>query len=226
MLSSFLRWLGFGLCHQLPERSFFGGGIQAPVCARDTGIYVGFVISFVVILVLHRGERPSKFPRLWAWAFFGACVAFMGWDGITSYAGLRPSTNLLRLVTGMGTGFSAAALIVPMLNDVLWNVPGHGRLFEPPLRFVLWVGSLFASTVFLWFVGPAVGVLYPLGIAASILATLTLINLVIVGMLPAFDRRATAMASLVLPTTIALLLAFVEVWAASGLRAVLTSLGG
>ena len=62
MLAEFLHWLGFGLCHQLPERSFFGGGVQVPVCARDTGIYVGFVVAFALIALVHRGERPTGFP--------------------------------------------------------------------------------------------------------------------------------------------------------------------
>ena len=80
MIAEFLQWMGFGLCHQLPERSFFGGGVQVPVCARDTGIYVGFVVAFAVIALVHSGERPKGFPRPYVWAVMGcsACFARMG----------------------------------------------------------------------------------------------------------------------------------------------------
>ena len=52
MLQGFLHWMGYGLCHQLPERSFFGGGVQVPVCARDTGIYFGVLISLALIAIV------------------------------------------------------------------------------------------------------------------------------------------------------------------------------
>ena len=45
MLAAFLHWLGLRPVPPAPERSFFGGGVQVPVCARDTGIYIGFVLS-------------------------------------------------------------------------------------------------------------------------------------------------------------------------------------
>jgi uncharacterized membrane protein len=86
VLEEIIGWLGFGLCHQLPERSFFGGGMQVPVCARDTGIYVGFIVSLVVIAVLSRGRRPSEMPP---WPFMAVGIVFvglMGLDGVTSYA--------------------------------------------------------------------------------------------------------------------------------------------
>ncbi len=88
MIAEFLQWMGFGLCHQLPERSFVGGGVQVPVCARDTGIYVGFVVAFAVIALVHRGERPREFPRPYVWAVMGVLLALLAWDGVTSYAAL------------------------------------------------------------------------------------------------------------------------------------------
>ncbi|TLM98193.1 MAG: DUF2085 domain-containing protein, partial [Actinobacteria bacterium] len=104
VLSEFLQWFGFGLCHQLPERSFFGGGYQLPVCARDTGIYVGFMVSLAVVAAIHRRERPRGFPRPAVWALLGILVALMGADGVSSYAGWRETTNALRLATGLGVG--------------------------------------------------------------------------------------------------------------------------
>ena len=62
MIQSFLHWLGFGLCHQLPERSFFGGGTQVPVCARDTGIYLGFMLSLIADLARAQGGPPPRVP--------------------------------------------------------------------------------------------------------------------------------------------------------------------
>ena len=58
-LRSLLHGMGYGLCHQLPERSFFGGGVQVPVCARDTGIYIGVLLSLFLIAVLHKRLASS-----------------------------------------------------------------------------------------------------------------------------------------------------------------------
>ena len=39
--------IGHLVCHQLPERSFYLGGVALPVCARCTGIYVAAAIAAV-----------------------------------------------------------------------------------------------------------------------------------------------------------------------------------
>ena len=36
-------------CHQMPERSFFFKGYQFPVCARCTGMIVGYFLSITTI---------------------------------------------------------------------------------------------------------------------------------------------------------------------------------
>jgi uncharacterized membrane protein len=37
-------------CHQRPERSFFFSGYQFPLCARCTGVLVGYLLSFMLLV--------------------------------------------------------------------------------------------------------------------------------------------------------------------------------
>lgn len=218
MLADFLQWMGLGLCHQLPERSFFGGGIQVPVCARDTGIYIGFVVSFLVIALVHKGERPRGFPRWHVWAFMGGLLLAMAWDGVSSYAALRQTTNAIRLFTGLGVGYSAAAIVFAMLQDELWVTPTGTRVLDPAWRFGVWIASIAACFALVWWAGPFIGVVYPVLVAGCIVATLTAINLAIVAMFPAFDRRAVSLSDLVVPVAIAVAVAFAEIALAGRLR--------
>ena len=55
ILNSFIRQLGFALCHQLPERSISFGGRSMPVCARDAGLLAAF------FLVLQAAMIPVAF---------------------------------------------------------------------------------------------------------------------------------------------------------------------
>ena len=224
MLNEFLHWLGLGLCHQVAARSYFGGGVQAPVCVRDTGIYVGFALAFVLIALMHKGERPRGFAKPHVWVVMGLFLAFMGWDGVSSYAGLRETTNGMRLLSGLGVGFSVAAIITPMLNDEVWTFGGNCRVLDPVWRFWTWLLAVPAAYGVVSLLGPRLGVAFPVAIAVCIVATLTAINLVIVSMLPAFDRKASSLRQLVLPITIACAIAFVEILLAGQLRIALDSL--
>lgn len=210
--------MGLGLCHQIPERSLFGGGIQAPVCARDTGIYVGFTFALILVAFLHRGERPRGFPRGYVWVVMGMLLAWMGWDGVSSYAGLRETTNTIRLLSGLGVGVSITALVVPMLNDEIWVSAGSGRVLEPVWRFWVWLGAIPICWALITFAGPPLGVAFPVLIAVCILVTLASINLVIVAMLPLFDRRARHWRDLMIPIAVALALAFAEIALAGWFR--------
>ena len=37
-------------CHQMPERSFFINGMQFPLCARCTGILVGYLVGVLLFV--------------------------------------------------------------------------------------------------------------------------------------------------------------------------------
>jgi uncharacterized membrane protein len=210
--------MGYGLCHQLPERSFFGGGVQVPVCARDTGIYFGVVISFVLISALHRGSRPIGMPTRAGWVMIALMIGAMALDGITEYAGLRPTTNELRLITGLLSGFAIGALITPMLNDVLWRTSSGERVLNTPIRLALWLLAVPVSYVVVYWGVPLLGLGYPILVVFSIIATLVLVNLVIVCVLPVFERRAENVMDTWAPVLVALALSGLEIWGAAQLR--------
>jgi len=190
MLQSALHWLGYGLCHQLPQRSFFGGNVQVPVCARDTGIYLGFVVSLALISLLHRPDRPREFPGVAGVTAILLMVASMGIDGVSSYAGWRTTTNDLRLITGLLCGYAMAAIVVPMLNDELWVRASKERVLSPSWRLIVWLATVPVAFAAVRWLAPLLGPLYPVLVAVAIVATLTAVNLVIVSLFPAFERRA------------------------------------
>lgn len=94
--------LHFVLCHQKPERSFFWKGKQFPVCARCTGIYLGY-LSFPLFNfeIIHLSS--------WISILLSAPTLI---DGLTQAFCKRESNNVLRLLTGLLAGVGLMALVV------------------------------------------------------------------------------------------------------------------
>ena len=102
-------------CHQLPERSFFIKGYQFPVCARCTGVLVGYIACLICHFIF--GTRLSV-------CLAGCLVMFMDW--YIQYLDIKESTNLRRLITGtfggygvMGIEILVVKLIVSMVKFTL-----------------------------------------------------------------------------------------------------------
>ncbi|MCC9071885.1 DUF2085 domain-containing protein [Flavobacterium sp. F-65] len=89
----------FVSCHRLPNRSFFYKGRQFPICARCTGIYVGYFIFI---------------PLLWFmkiniyWALLSILPTII--DGLTQAYYNRESNNFLRFSTGILAGYGVAGI--------------------------------------------------------------------------------------------------------------------
>ena len=82
--------IGYGICHQLPERSFFVGGHQLPLCARDTGTYLGAMATLAVLLAGKRRRRtglPTTPVLVGAGARRSSSSRI---DGVNSYADILP----------------------------------------------------------------------------------------------------------------------------------------
>lgn len=103
--------LEFTFCHQLPQRSFFYKGKQFPVCARCTGIHLGY-LSFPVFLF-------SIF-NLSLWLSILLVLPTLI-DGLTQAFFNRESNNLLRFLTGLIAGIGAMALIA-IVGQYIGNI--------------------------------------------------------------------------------------------------------
>lgn len=95
------RRLHITYCHRKPERSFFWKGKQFPVCARCTGIHIGY-ISFPLFLF-------SVFTlNIW-WTILLILPTYI--DGLTQAFFKRESNNLLRVTTGVIAGIGLMSLV-------------------------------------------------------------------------------------------------------------------
>jgi uncharacterized membrane protein len=91
-------------CHRIPERSFFYKGKQFPVCARCTGIYIGYIS--IIVFALFR----TYLPAIWSIALIIPILI----DGITQVFCNRESTNILRLITGIMFGIGISSLMAAL----------------------------------------------------------------------------------------------------------------
>ena len=93
--------LHFSFCHRKPERSFFWRGKQFPVCARCTGIHLGY-LSFPFFLF---GVVSLNF-----WMTILLIVPTY-LDGFIQAYYNKESTNMRRLITGLMAGVGTMSLV-------------------------------------------------------------------------------------------------------------------
>lgn len=102
-------------CHQMPERSFFYKGKQFPVCARCTGAFAGHFLA--VILFIFGKQLPFKYCCL--------LLSIMGADWGIQEAGLLPSTNIRRLVTGFCGGLGLFSIYGLILRKIVGKISNY-----------------------------------------------------------------------------------------------------
>jgi uncharacterized membrane protein len=226
VIDTLLHWFGFGLCHQLPARSFFAGGHQVPVCARDTGIYIGFVVSLALIALIDRGRRRSGLPSWPALVLAALFVAVMAWDGVTSYAGLRPTDNAIRLITGLLAGWALPVVVYPLLTGSLWRHSSPERSLSGTFDILWWVLPIPFVFALVWWVMPLLGIWYPLLVVAAVMATFVSVNMIVALLPPRFDRSFERVRDAWAPLLIAFALSAAEIGLTGWLRTFLQSLAG
>ncbi len=135
-LLDLFHFLAGGVCHQLPERSLQIAGSALPLCARDTGTYLGLVLGLLAVLLLRR-SRAILLPSWPLLALFAAFFAFWGADGLNSYLTLLrlphvyEPTNTLRLLTGILQGLALLLVIWPVAAFTFWRQAERVRVIRP-----------------------------------------------------------------------------------------------
>ncbi len=221
-----LQVLDSGVCAQLPTHSFFPGGIQLPLCSRNTGIYTGFSATFLVLLFSRR-LRAMYLPGFAVSLMLGLTVLVLAVDGFNSLfldLGLphfyQPH-NLLRLATGLGTGTAMAAFLLPITSGMLWRQDDHRSSFATPRQLVIMLPVLLLA--FLVIASQAAWTLYPIAIlsSAGLITALTLINLVFALGLTGRHNRYTHPRQVIPLAALAVALALVELYALAALHSAL-----
>lgn len=96
-----MQQFNFTFCHRMPERSFFWKGKQFPVCARCTGIHIGY-ITFPLFMF-------SIFELNLLWTMVLIIPTYI--DGLVqAYLNIE-STNTRRLITGLMSGIGMMSLV-------------------------------------------------------------------------------------------------------------------
>jgi uncharacterized membrane protein len=220
--------VGYGICHRIPERSFFLNGHQLPLCARCTGTFLGVVVGLTAMVLLRRG-RASGMPPILVLAVLVMFTALWAFDGVNSYLTLFPGAphlyepqNWLRLATGLLNGLTLIAFAFPIFSFTLWREPTRERVFKN-----LWeiVALLPVMALLTWIIQAQIGfLLYPLAILSSlgVLLMLTIINSMIAAVVLRRESYAQTWLQALPPLVVGAALAILEITGMVVLRAYLT----
>jgi hypothetical protein len=198
--------------------------MQLPLEARDFGIYVGFLVTWIYLILLGRG-RAKGLPRPWMLIVMVIFVGVMGVDGLNAFFyDLQVVPHLytprleLRLATGLLCGIAFTGFLVPVVNFSLWRendmrpVFGNWRQFLGACALLVVLFAMNASELGIFF--------WPLAIvtSASTIILIALINMVFVNSIFGREGRAATWRDALNPFAAGVVLAIVELGALSLLR--------
>ena len=111
----FMERMGSAVCHQMAERSFIFDGMQMPLCARCTGIYIGAFFAFCFFFLKKRMGNGRPFSVMQA-LLTGLAVLPVGIDGVGSYLGFWESSQLMRIFSGSLVGAVVPGFLLMAVN--------------------------------------------------------------------------------------------------------------
>ena len=217
------------ICHRLSSRSFAINGRPFPLCARCSGMYLGILLSFLLLAASGR-HRWGDFPPTPILLILLGFVAIMGVDGVNSYSHffediphLYTPRNWLRLLTGMGTGLAMGVVMFSALAQTLWQ----NVIWQPVIGSWRELGTLIllGLTTVVLILSNQPTILYVLALlsVAGILMIFASINSMLLLILTKREGRLISWRQAIFPLSIGLMLALIELGTITTLR--LTAFG-
>ncbi|WP_028458995.1 DUF2085 domain-containing protein [Chloroflexus sp. Y-396-1] len=228
-----LEWKMYAVVHGIcaQQHNIFVGGLQFPLCARNSGIYLSFMLTFIYLYAIGRG-RAGKLPPWHISLTLLAFVGIMAVDGFNSLLldlGLpnwyQPD-NFLRTLTGMGMGITIATMLHIVLNNTLrQNVDPQQPVFS---RWSELLGIIAIDLLALAAIYGNLGITFwPLAFLAffGILGVLYLVCLLLTSLFMGYEGKVTHLRQLAQPATIALIPTLLIAGMMSWLRFWMESMG-
>ena len=203
--------IGFSVCHQIPERTIFFGNIAMPLCSRCTGIYIGFTISILLMLILFR-KRESGFPPTYIIILSFIFIIHTVSDGLLSYLSIYNTNNIIRITTGYLFGMGIALMLYPVFSYQFYSEPLDKKIFGTARQFVFLILVSIAIIATVILKPHILGAFYYYLSSLSVLFTFIFSNLVLVILLPCFSKKSKRLFSihLSIPLFLGILLTAVE----------------
>jgi uncharacterized membrane protein len=177
-----------GLCAQRPSHTYYFGDRPLPFDARMTGIYLGFLMTFVSLLRAgaHRWAYPPTPSRIVVIAALGGVMVVDGFNSLLKdlkLPFLYEPQNWLRVITGVTAGMVLAIALCFLVASSLWREVNTRRQTLASFRPLATAIALLLPVVALVFSGWA-PLFFPLTLilvfaALLVLSTLALILIVI-----------------------------------------------
>lgn len=221
-----LEWKMYAVVHGVCAQAHTVdmAGMRLPLCARNTGIYSGFLVTVLYLLALGRAYA-AKLPPWPILITLVTFVAIMGLDGVNSMLvdlfmpHLYTPQNELRTLTGIGMGVAMAVLMFLMFNMGLRQHPDTNQ------RIIgSWVelgGALLINLLVLAAMYGNVALMFwPIAFSAwlGITGILYGINLLLTALFMGYEGKVTRMIQLAKPGTLALVFTLVELGVLSAAR--------
>ncbi len=202
-----------GVCAQIHNVDV--GGIQLPLCARNTGIYASFSSTIIFLLLRGRG-RASKLPQLPITVLLVLLAAVMGVDGLNSMARdmllphMYTPMNWLRTLTGIGLGTGVAVIVLMIFNLALRrDVQSEQRIIDGWGEFAAVIGcNLLVAIAIYANIAASYWIVATLA-WGGIVGVLFVVMLLLTGLLMGYEGQVMRVGQLARPATVALLLTLV-----------------
>lgn len=217
-----LQMVVHGVCAQ--AHYLMIGDLRMPLCARNTGIYAGFIGTALGLVALGRG-RAAKLPPVAITLLLVLGAGAMVVDGFNSLLldiggpNLYPPRNELRVATGLMMGSAIAVFMLLMLNIALHREPRTDqRVVGTWIEYVaLLLGNVGVYLLLLF--GPGF-LYYPLALlsVAGIVGVLFVSNLFVLAMVGGMESRVVRLRQLARPATLAVVFVALELALLAGLR--------